>query len=344
MKTVSIMANQDKLHKWWWGDSGPSNSEPLTIGQINAALQAALASGVVSGKYGNKISAAGWNYAVLKFFIEKCTLPEPIKTVLIANANPRDGNYGVWRKHLDVKVSVNPHNSLRTNSPMSSKSPSASNTVNKNTLKELIAKLQKIILHGEINKGSIKNAIEILADLGYQYDDKKFPPIKVTETFVDTSGETPSNLAEALLWKLGKWQSYKDFAANYTNDDSEPTKQNVVFFAFAKHLKDRKNPIYDQHAIRALWAICGKLTATEGKKCKTLLFDGNGKWKQVGSGSVTIECYNLFVRHIHNLVSLDKGVTGGVIDRLLMPLGQAIKKSTKSYDEFHQLCGWPIDC
>jgi hypothetical protein len=337
------MPNQDKLHTWWWGDSGPANAKPLTIGQINTELQPALEASVVSGKYGNKISAAGWNYAVLKFLLEKCTLPEPQKAVLIANANPKNGNYGVWRKHLNVQVSVNPHSAFKTNRTMPSNPPSASNMMNKNTLKELITKLQKIIVHDELNKGSIENAIKILSDLGYQYNDKKFPTLKGTENFVDTSGETPSNLAEALLWKLGKWQSYKDFAANYNNDDSEPTKQNVVFFAFARHLKNRKNPIYDQHAIRALWAICGKFTAAERKKCKTLLFDGKGKWKQVGSGSVAIECYKLFVRHINDIVSLDNVVTSGVIDRLLMPLGQAIKKSTGSYDEFHQLCSWSID-
>ena len=210
-------------------------------------------------------------------------------------------------------------------------------------LKKLIGNLQKIIMHNGIDRGSIENSIKALSDMGFQYDDKKFPTLKGTENFIDTSGETPTNLAEALLWKLGKWQSYKDFAANYTNDDSKPTKQNVVFFAFAKHLKDKKNPIYDQHAIRALWAIRGNLTATERKKCKTLLFDGKGKWKQVGSGSITIDCYDLFVRHINDLVSLDKGVTSSVLDRLIMPLGQAIKKSTGSYAEFHQLCGWPID-
>lgn len=146
-----------------------------------------------------------------------------------------------------------------------------------------------------------------------------------------------------LLWKLGKWQSYKKFAANYTDDDSKPTKQNVVFFAFGRHLKDKKNPIYYQHSIRALWAICGKLTANERKKCKSLLFDGKGKWKQTGLGGATIECYELFVRHINDLVSSDNGATRSEIDRLLMPLGQAIKKSTGSYVELHQLCGWPID-
>ncbi len=337
------MPNQDNLHTWWWGPSGPANAGTLTIGQIEAALHPALAAGVVSGRHGKKISAAGWNYAVLKFLIEKCTLPKVVKAALIANADPQKGNYGGWRKHITVQASVNQYNALRTNCIMPAISPSVSNMVNENTLKELIAQLQKTIARGGINKGAIENSIKALSDLGYQYDNKRFPALKGTENFVDTGGETPSNLAEALLWKLGKWQSYKDFAANYTNDDSEPTKHNVVFFAFARHLKDRRNPIYDQHAIRALWAICGKLTTIERRKCKALLFDRNGKWKQVGSGSATIECNEIFVKHIADLIPPDNGVTKSEIDRLLMPLGQAIKKSTGSYTEFQHLCGWTND-
>jgi hypothetical protein len=171
------MSNQDKLHIWWWGNSGPANEEPLTIGQINTALQPALVASVVSGKQGNKISKAGWNYAVLKFLIEKCTLPVPVNAVLVANANPKNGNYSVWRKHLNVRASVNPLNALRSNDIMPSNSLSASNVANKNTLKKLIANLQKIIMHNGIDKGSIENSIKALSDMGFQYDDKKFPAL-----------------------------------------------------------------------------------------------------------------------------------------------------------------------
>jgi hypothetical protein len=177
--------------------------------------------------------------------------------------------------------------------------------------------------------------------LGFKlYDEKQFPPLIDSDKFVDSSRDSPSNLAEALLWKLGKWKSYKRFAANYAAKSPVPTKQDVVFFAFAKHLKDRGNPIYDQHSIRALWAICGNLNDEEKIKCKSLLFDGNDVWKPSGSGRDTIACYELFVRHINNVVNTDDGPSLSEIDRLLMPLGQAIKKHTKTYAEFHSLCGW----
>jgi len=207
-------------------------------------------------------------------------------------------------------------------------------------LKELICTLQQNIANGGMTKEVVDTAIRQLATLGYEYDYERFPALRNTENFTDTSGEAPSNLAEALLWKLGKWKSYKKFASQYVDNEVKPTKTDVVFFAFAKHLKDKNNPIYDQHAIRALWAICGKLTSDEKKQCKSLLFDGNSKWKQAGSGGHAVQCYELFVKHINDLVAVDAGPSKGEIDRLLMPLGQAIKKKTSSYVEFSQLCGW----
>jgi len=194
-----------------------------------------------------------------------------------------------------------------------------------------------------MTKEVVDSAIEGLSDLGYAYDDGTFPALVDTENFRDTSRNTPANLAEALLWKLGKWKVYKKFAANYVSEDSLATKTDVVLFAFARHLKHKDNPIYDQHAMRALWAICGKLTDEEKKKCKSLLFDRKGKWKSVASGGDTIECYELFRRHLDNLVNVEGGPTKGKIDRLLMPLGQAIKKSTDSYEGFCHLCGWQSD-
>jgi hypothetical protein len=210
---------------------------------------------------------------------------------------------------------------------------------NRLKLKELINTLQQGIKNKQINRDQINNAITELSNLGYKYDDKKFPALKNSESFTDASVDTPLNLAEALLWKLGKWQTYKKFTANFTNDAAEAKKTDVVFFAFAKHLKDKENPIYDQHAIRALWAI-DIFTNEEKSKCKSLLFDSKNKWKTTGSGTETINCYNLFISHINTLVSNSGEISKKEIDRLLMPLGQAIKKETNDYLDFKSLCGW----
>jgi len=74
----------------------------------------------------------------------------------------------------------------------------------KTTLKDLIEELQKAIANGGMTKLTVDAAIRNLSELGYQYDYKRFPPLVRTEDFTDTSSDTPSNLAEALLWKLGK--------------------------------------------------------------------------------------------------------------------------------------------
>lgn len=209
-------------------------------------------------------------------------------------------------------------------------------------LKNLIARLRKAVAEGELTEEVVKQATEKLSEIR-KYDDEKFPALAGTDKFKDTSGSTPANLAEALLWKLGKWKVYKKFAAYYKAESPNPTKTDVVLFAFVKHLKDKEIPIYDQHAIRALWAICGALTEAEVRSCKSLLFDGKNKWKATGSGTDTIECYELFVRHMSTLTAANGAPSIGKMDRLLMPLGQSIKRSTNSYQEFRELCGWSTE-
>lgn len=206
-------------------------------------------------------------------------------------------------------------------------------------LTNLIKNLQELIELGEMSRVKIATATRDLSMLGYEYDVNQYPNLVNTETYTDLSGDSPSNLAEALLWKLGKWKSYKQFVADYVADDSKPTKTNVVFWAFARHLKDNDNPIYDQHTIRAIWAICN-LSDDEKAKCRLLLFDNKDKWKPSGSGGETIECYKLFFHHVKNLVNKSDGATLKEFDHLLMPLGQAIKKFTSNYSEFCALCGW----
>jgi len=208
-----------------------------------------------------------------------------------------------------------------------------------NHLGKLITDLQTKILKGGLNRAAIEEAVKGLATLGYEYDNDSFPPLIGTEKFFDTSMDSPKSLAEALLWKLGKWKSYKKFCENYVARIAEPTKNDVVFYAFAMHLRDKDNPMYDQHAMRALWAICRKLTPDECQKCKSLLFNKQSKWKQSGTGKNSIECYRIFVKHINDLISASGGAGKGELDRLLMPLRQAIKEKTETYAQFDALCG-----
>ena len=212
---------------------------------------------------------------------------------------------------------------------------------NNTALKNLIRSLQESVNKEGMTKDFILEATKTLQqiDSKYSYNHDTFPALENTNLFEDESNDSPSNLAEALLWKLGKWKSYKNFAQQYADDSSKPNKTNVVFYAFARHLKDSENPIYDQHAIRAIWAICGNMFNKEEKeKCEELLLDKKGKWKQTGSGKHAIECYSIFLDHINEISKV--GASKREIDLLLMPLGQALKLHSKNYKEFSDMCNF----
>jgi hypothetical protein len=208
-------------------------------------------------------------------------------------------------------------------------------------LKELISALRGAIETGGLHEELVREATDKLSTMGYKYDYGNFPALINTTTFVDMSGNTPGNLAEALLWKLGRWKAYKGFLQSHSAKNAKPTATNVVLHAFAQHLKDPENPIYDQHALRALWAISGKLSVAEQLHCKNALFSRDGMWKSSASGSSTTNCYEFFLRHIADLVSVANAPSKGALDRLLMPLGQALKERTGTYIEFCSLFGFP---
>lgn len=208
--------------------------------------------------------------------------------------------------------------------------------MSRNKLAEIIVNLQESVSRGGMTSETVATVIKELASIGYEYDYDAFPKLENTEFFTDDSGDSPRTLAEALLWKLGKWKSYKKFARQYSEENSKPTDTDVVFFAFAKHLKNPEYPIYDQHTIRAMWAICGNLAAEEKAKCKKLLMNSKEEWKESGTGSSAVDCYKIYSKHLNEMVKA--GATKREIDLLLMPLGQAIKKSTSCFIEFRELC------
>jgi hypothetical protein len=347
------MSNHERLFNWWWSPDGPRAEDPLPISEIAALLTKARDADVVQGRQGKTISQGGWNYAVLKFLIEYCRIiPPEVRQKLVALANPKTGNFGRWRDFGGCSTEITrpstavhmTHSSVPAHVhgpavvPPDEKLPDVHGQC---SLRELIAVLQRAVAGGGINREALKHAVNCLSELGYRYDSELFPDIENMEGCTDSIGKSPSNLAEALLWKLGKWKSYRKFTGFYAGTRSGPTQTDVVFYAFARHLKDRSNPIYDQHAMRALWAICGNLTGTETSRCKSILFNGHDKWKKAMSGPATIKCYATFTMHIRTLMIGEPGPSLTEVDRLLMPLGKAIKKTTTTYAEFRQLCGWP---
>jgi hypothetical protein len=205
-------------------------------------------------------------------------------------------------------------------------------------IKAIISSLQGHVKAGTLGATVVREATSALARQGYQYDSIQFPELPTNFLWDTSSCNSPQSLAEALLLKMGKWTIYKSFVEHHINPGSVPKNTDVVFFAFAKHLKDRSKPIYDQHALRALWAIDINLSPEQGTLCRGLLAKRDGIWKQTISGSKAPEGYKVYVERIDELCK--GGAALGDVDKLLMPLGQAIKDHTANVAEFRLLSGF----
>ena len=209
-------------------------------------------------------------------------------------------------------------------------------TNTKQRIRQLIIELRDSINQRTLNDDLVSQFSKRLFLLGFSYRFDVYPPLKETENFDSTVKDSPHNLAEALLWKLGKWKTYMNFVKYYEEGESTTRGTDIIFYAFARHLRDRSQPIIDQHTIRSMWAVDSTLTQEEKESCKKFLIARNGKWKSSGSGRSGSECYHCYVRFANRLANL--GVDIAEADRLLMPLGQALKKLAKSYEDFRRLC------
>lgn len=149
----------------------------------------------------------------------------------------------------------------------------------------------------------------------------------------------PTSLAEALLWKLGKWDSFKKFVSSYTSNDPEIPEKAVVFHSFARHLAEEKKPIFDQHALRAAWAICETKNCID-QKIRSSLFTPKGNWKSSGSGKDYKDCVKIYYYLIKLFLPQEYTRKNLVnLDRFLMPLGQIIKKQTDNINKFEIFVG-----
>lgn len=203
-------------------------------------------------------------------------------------------------------------------------------------LSRIVSNLKNAINNNNLNDTLVVEYIGSLSNLGFQYDQVTYPALTETEFFRPNTKDSPQNLAEALLWKLGKWPSYKKFVNYYEGKGNKPTKTDIIFYAFARHLKDNNQPIFDQHTLRSMWAIDNSLTRAERSFCKKFLMNNKGKWKSSGSGSSGMQCYGLYKRFIRKVQRFYNDIKR--LDVLLMCLGQALKKNTQDYDEFCGLC------
>lgn len=205
----------------------------------------------------------------------------------------------------------------------------------KATLQNLISTVRLKVQTATLDAAAVKEATDELANHNYQYDVSLFPALP-QKTWPIPAGAAPESLAEALLWKMGKWKVYRSFVAHYA-DTASLAENGVVFYAFAKHLANPNNPIYDQHTLRALWAIDALLTRDQTAICRRLLATVEGCWKPILSGANSIDGYVLYAERIALLVQ--GGATMAKLDKLLMPLGQALKDNTADVAEFESIAG-----
>ncbi len=231
-----------------------------------------------------------------------------------------------------------PHVAATSSEPPTYSSNVCHTATDKSPLGPIVSNIRSAIDNNTLDDNSVSQFIKDLSVLRFHYNLKTFPPLSKTEFFKPSLNDSPRNLSEALLWKLGKWTSYNNFVKYFEKDDKVPVKTDIIFYAFAKHLKDNNNPIFDQHTLRSMWAVDSALTNDERIFCKNFLMNKNGKWKPSGGGGSGLQCYNLYLRFIRKIQKFN--VTLKKLDMLLMPLGQALKKNIKNYEEFCDLCRW----
>ena len=99
-------------------------------------------------------------------------------------------------------------------------------------LKALIINLKETVSCGNLTEELIQQAISSLAASNHKtYDFNKFPKLENTSSFKGDVGPTPASLAEALLWKLGKWPTYKTFVENYNDKNLKVSAKGGVVFS-----------------------------------------------------------------------------------------------------------------
>ncbi len=204
----------------------------------------------------------------------------------------------------------------------------------KDALIKLINEIRSSIKNRTLNCNFIIDKIEELKkiDKKYTYDQDKYPTLnyevinKATEPQIPTN---PSTLADAYIWKQGNWKKYTDFIKFFKNKTEEVSGEAAVFKAFAKHIRDPQNvPIFDQHAFRAILGIFQENNQEEWGTSESgyeYLVNKSGEWHddQNTRNHYSERAYQFYFAKINRLMESCDNLS--LIDRLLMPLGKALK-------------------
>jgi hypothetical protein len=230
----------------------------------------------------------------------------------------------------------------------------------------------------DLTQEIIDQQAEILDDLGYPYDRQTYPNLNFPDDWsvlqlpedwgdlklpddqdiLDIPGDwgsldptpdgepvvigyRPPTLAEALLWKMGKWKSYVRLVQDFAAAPFGPlVGSRMVFQAFARHLRTTTLPIFDQHALRAMWAIRGIPMDADWQACRSYLMSGDGSWNSTRPADAAVRSYTWYCNQISTIPLADDRAGLRAVDRLLMPLGKALKEQSANLDEFTLIADW----
>jgi hypothetical protein len=122
-------------------------------------------------------------------------------------------------------------------------------------LEKIVTTLRDLIQKCTLDADAYQSATTKLAEQNYGYN-AKFPPLILSNfSWSSLRLGAPETLAEALLWKRGRWNIYKTFVNYYSNPSILSKSIDTVFFAFAKHLQDSKlQYAIDIHSARS-WRL-----------------------------------------------------------------------------------------
>jgi hypothetical protein len=198
-----------------------------------------------------------------------------------------------------------------------------------------------------IAAGYLNDFSNKLSGIGpYVYDTDKYPPLEHDQLDQLEPKTGLDSLAQLFIWKRGDWQKYKNFLSYYSDNAlSDAPKKGVVNFAFAHHLLSNKRmPIFDQHSARAVWAIMGSRDSA-WDHYRDYMFYKKDHWRtdsEYLKVNLQAKCYRDFLLDVAYLAGStnDDAKQYAAADRLLMPLGKAIKDHVKTLDDFYKLCGF----
>ena len=159
-------------------------------------------------------SGPGKEYATLKFLQKYCDIcgdKNAADFTEFQHGDPR--NYG---KLLNVKNDWEFSHSGKGVAAVKSENTNNQQSRNEEdcNLMALIYKIRTAIKEQRL-KTELQSIIHQLSILGHEFDFDTFPPLENKDKFNTDIGDSPKSLAEALLWKLGKWKTYSNFVAYY---------------------------------------------------------------------------------------------------------------------------------